>query len=211
VGGIGVWYDLTGQAAPITDEGHVVEAAQAALWGLSALVALLSSVQQTVRADRSFTVWLAALSLLALMREIDLHLVLDRLFRVRFETRWLLDPSVPFWLKVTCLGLGAGVAITLVAPLWRRRGPLKGLLCRGDASTGLLAVAVGCLGLGYVLDDLLGRGLVLHQVHSQIIEETSELLGALTWCAGSVLNRRWPLSTRVQALGLYGKPNGHRL
>jgi len=94
VGGIGAWYSLTGQAAPITDEGHVVEAAQAGLWGLSALVALLSSVQQTVRADRRFTVWLAVLSLLVLMREMDLHVVLNQLFRVRFKTTWLLDPSI---------------------------------------------------------------------------------------------------------------------
>lgn len=206
VGGVGAWYGLTGQAAPITEEGHVVEVTQAALWGLSALVALLGSVRQTVRVDRLFTVWLAVVSSLVLMRELDLHVVLNQLFSVRFKTRWLLDPGVPFWLKATWLGLGAGLVVALVVPLWCLWKPLKGLLCRGDVVTGLLAVAAGCLGMGYILDDLLGRGQVLHQVHSQIIEETCELLGALAFCAGNVVNGRWPLSTRVQALGLCDKP-----
>lgn len=105
--GIGAWYVLTGQTAPISDEGHVVETMQAGLWGLSAAVALLTLVQRPARTDRSFASWMTGLSLLALLRELDLHVVLNLLFHVRFKSKWLLDPTVPWWQRVTWGGWGS--------------------------------------------------------------------------------------------------------
>lgn len=194
---IGLWYVLTSQMAPISDEDHVVEMMQAGLWGFSAVAALPTIAQQPAWADRGFAAWMAVLGLLALLRELDLHVVLNLLFPVRFKTQWLFDLTVPWWHRMTWVGLGVGLAFALVSPLWRRRVDLKGLLRGGDAGMGLMAMAFACLGLGYALDDVLGRGLVLSRRHSRIIEETWELLGVLACYASSIVHWRWPLTSRI--------------
>jgi len=197
VAAIGVWSCLTRQKAPISDEGHVVETLQAGLWGFSALVALLAIARQPASADRGFAAWMAAVGLVALWRALDLHVVLNQLFPVRFKSLWLLDPTVPWWHRTTWVVLGIGLATALVAPLWRRCGPLMALLCGGDAGIGLIAIALACLVLGYVVDDVVGRGLVLSRSHSRIIEETIALLDVLAWCASSLVHWRWPLTSKA--------------
>jgi hypothetical protein len=199
-GGIGGWYGLTGQAAPLVVEGHVLETAQAILWGLAVAVTLVSAVRQPTRFDRCLALWLATLAGLALLRQLELHRYLTLLFGVRFKTRWLLNSAVPLWSKLLWSGIGVGLAVALVAVPLGLHVTFRALLRRGDAGSGLLAVAVGCLALAYAWDDLLGRGLIIRKLHSQILEETFELLGALAFWASTVVSLRWPWSARVAAL-----------
>ena len=77
------------------------------------------------------------------------------------------------------------------SPWWRRHcssAPFRVLLRCGDAGSWLLAVAIGCLAPDYAWDDLLGRGLLIRQLHSQILEETFELLGALALWASTMVS-----------------------
>jgi hypothetical protein len=210
MGSVWGWYVLTGWADPIIVEGHVVEVAQAMLWGLSAAVATTAVAVHPTRQDRFLAAWMGLLGLLGMLREVELHRYLTGLFGVRFKSKWLLDPAVPLWVRLTWVGLALGLAVALVIPPLLLRAPLKNLLRRGDTASGLFAVAIGSLVLGYALDDLLGRGLLISRVHSQILEETFELLGAMAFLASVVAVLHRPLSVRMQTIDLMDRQGVRR-
>jgi len=80
------------------------------------------------------------------------------------------------------------------------RAPFFRLMRRGDAPTWLFLMAVGFLALGYVMDDLLGRGQFVPEIFTIALEETAELIGALLFLASLVLNARRPLTRRLETL-----------
>ncbi|HWQ91255.1 MAG TPA: hypothetical protein VN673_06265 [Clostridia bacterium] len=168
-------------------ENGVIENGSVALWCLTLLLSIVLAIRAEA-AQRLLFVWTGALALVAGARELDAHIWLnpDHLgrFGVRYRTRWWVDDSVPLWLK---LGWGLFFLIllwlVLYPPIKHMRVLFSGLR-RGSRGVGLLVLAMGFLALGFVMDDLLRTSQALSVGTRQMIEETSEIIGAVLFLFG---------------------------
>jgi hypothetical protein len=117
---------------------------------------------------------------------------------VSFKLTWWTDEAVPLWLKAAWGAAIAALVMLVVVPPLLVRAPVVRLMRRGDAPTWLFLAAIGLLGFGYVMDDILGRGRIgVSPEVTVAIEEISETLGAAAFLASLVLTLRRPLSSRV--------------
>lgn len=172
-----------------TDNEHgPLEMAQFALWAYAVLLGLISSGRLRDRTARMFTVWLGVLACLAAARELDLHETLNPeilgAWGVRYRIDWWLDFSVPFLLKFFWGGVGAGIAIALVAPLviaWSGLGTL--LHSRVDVML-LLVSSAAMLAVGWISDDLLR--VWTSRIPGTYVEELSELIGVALFVFGVI-------------------------
>jgi hypothetical protein len=181
----------------VFSEGHVVQTAQAVVWALAAVVALAAASAPGRLLDRAVAGWLGVLALLALLRELDLHELLQATTPIHFRSRWLLESDASLWWKVGVLGLVlAGVAAVFVPPI-ALPVPWRTLLQRGDRVTWLLLAALGCLAAGYLLDDIVGRWAGVDRAQTKIVEETLELAGAVAFWMAVERERARPLTTRL--------------
>ncbi|MEX2217169.1 MAG: hypothetical protein WD749_00290 [Phycisphaerales bacterium] len=200
------WIQVHAESGPI-------ELMQNACWSAAALIAGAEALRRR-GTDRLFTAWLFVVGTMAAARELDLHEWLnpDRIGRwgVSFRADWWFSlESAPLWLKAAWALAFALLAFTLLAPmlaLWR---PALRLLVRGDAAAGLFAVAIACMGCGYISDDLLRHaGLPVEPL--QAIEETFELFGAASFLASVILLAHTPFGARLARLAGPGSAPRYR-
>lgn len=187
-------------------ENGPLELISAILWGLIMLGGLGAALRAPNCTQRLLLAWFAGLALLAGLREFDLHTALnpDTLgeFGVRYKLSWWLDGSVPLWLK-----LGWGVLFVLVLggvsyPPWRTRRELYSLVVRLDPRLLMFGSAFVFLALGFVVDDLLRGSKYVKFETRQMLEETSEFIGACLYGFAVSFLARYPLG---QSSALEGK------
>jgi hypothetical protein len=177
-------------------EGHVVQAAQAVVWALSAIVAFATASSRR-GLDGGVSAWLGVLALLALLRELDLHELLHATTPIHFRLRWLLESDTSIWWKAGVVSLVLTVAAVVLAPLIVLRARWRTLLGHGDRETWLLVAALGCLAAGYLLDDIVGRWAGMDRAWTKPVEETLELAGAVAYWVSVEGERARPLTTRL--------------
>jgi len=173
------WVEMPSHLA---EEMGVIEAPQLGLWTLSVLTSVYLWFRLKDARARWSTMFLGVLGSLAMMRELDMHLLLrsERLgdWKMYFRTDWWLDPGVPFWLKGFWVAMGLVVAAGVLLPLMKARGKPDWSMARPRFFVG----AVLFLGMGFVVDDQL-RG-KLPEWYSKFLEEGVELIGAMLYlCA----------------------------
>lgn len=183
-------------------EGGPIEWAQLVGWFVALGVALAIVVHQRGR-DRFNGVWLATIAGLAAARELDLHEALNSealgVWAVHFKSRWVLDASVPIWVKAFWAAVAlVGAGLLLVPPVVVR-APVFALLRARDAGLILFGVSVGLIGVGYAADDIFGRGLITSEEPMQALEEVAELLGVAAFVGSAIVTLRYPLSRRIAA------------
>ncbi len=193
------------------EERGLVESVQVGFWALSVVAAAWAVLRHGRRRDRLNALWLLLLSVLAMLRELDVHELVnpkdghqlggagapENRYGVSFKIEWWLDGEVDPLLKAAWGAALLLLAALLIVPPLLVRAPVVRLLRRGDAPTYLFLASVALLGLGYVMDDLLGRGAMMPETYTLVAEETAELLGVMAFFASLVLTVRRPLSTRV--------------
>ncbi len=172
-----------------------------ALWLLSAFAAAAAYRRWPSRTDRLVSFWIALTACLAALREVDAHFLLNPVvigqFGIRFRIDWLLDPHVHILHKLTCIVVALIILGAILAPPFLMRTRFWRLLRTGDASIGMLVVATVCLGMGFVMDDLLRYTPLMTKSTRMLIEESSECLGAVAFLACSLLLLRVPISERL--------------
>lgn len=190
-------------------EGGYIELAQIGMW-ITAVIAAgyLFTTERQSRAHRFQTLWLGVLGTVSTLREMDIHEALNPEeleaavglgnLGVRYRIDWVLDETVPFWLKAMWGAIFLAIGAALVLPLiWA--GGLKGLPHKDSARLRLFAAASGCLAMGFVFDDLL-RTVITSEAIKQSCEETWELLGATFFLAAVMAQEhRAPGSTPPDA------------
>jgi len=184
-------------------ESAWAELVQLLAWLLAACMAWWRLPRTPRGRDRAMTFWLAVVCSLCAAREEDLHVYLnpDRMgdFGVSFRIAWWLDGGVPLALKLAWVVIAAVLLAALLAPLARARPRLALLVLGRDPGVWLFGVGGGFLVLGYLFDDLIGRGLLMSLVASQVLEEGSETVGAALVSASVLLTTRRRLDEREAA------------
>lgn len=190
-------------------ENGPLEYAQLGVWALAVLVAAAATLRAPSLRDRLGAVWLGVLAALCTLREMDLHEWVQHqnswLPPVHFRIDWITSPDVPLWPKVFWLGVFAAVGLALCVPPLIVRAPGARLLRAGDGATWLLLISVALLAMGYLSDDVLGRGRIgLHIEVTQGIEEQFETYGGIAFLLAAWCELRVPLSERLRRLDARG-------
>jgi hypothetical protein len=146
---------------------------------------------------------LSVLALLAALRELDAHIFLNPAtigeYGVRYKISWWLDSGVPLWLKLGWATLFLGVLFLLVFPALRLRHSAMRLLRNADPPLVLLLACFVFLTIGFGIDDLLRGSRRISFNTRQVIEEMSELIGALFFLWSASLQCRTPWCSRLPA------------
>lgn len=199
-------YSLAPDKEAFVEESGPLEWVQLAVWIASTGVALVATVLAPSRRDRIDAIWLLILSALAVARELDVQNLLNPEhgagdLGVSFRIEWWLDSGVSPGLKAAWLSAGLVLAALILAPPLLVRAPVVRLLRAGDAPAWLFLGAIGLLGCGYALDDLVGRGAFVPESWTRLAEEVAETMGALCFLASLALTAGRPLSRRIRAIG----------
>lgn len=182
-----------------TGGGHVwaedglLEYSHLALWGVCVLVAGAVALTTPGRA-RSAAAWRGVLAALAGARELDLHIKLNPQsigeWGVRYRLDWWTDPGVPLGIKALWAAVGVTIGVALALPIYlSRQDPIRLIRARHPASV-LFAIAIGCLAMGWALDDLF-RGWFPEEP-AQALEEVFETFGAGFFLGSVLACRRIP-------------------
>lgn len=194
-----IWYGLSFGWINLFIEGSWIELVQGFTWLAGACWAWWRIPRREGR-DRWLIFWHAVILSIAAGREQDLQKYMnpDRFgeLGVSFRIAWWLDPGVPLALKIGWVVIALLVGAALTVPLLRARPRLLLLTLGRDAAVWLFGFGVFFLLLGYGADDLFGRGLIMSTRASEVLEETSELLGVALVIASTVLTGRGQLDAR---------------
>jgi len=176
----------SGMHHAVYSEGGFIELAQIGLWLAAVLAAFwLFATERECRAHRYQTLWLGVLGTVSAVREMDAHEALNPEtlgeLGVRYRIDWVLDETVPLWLKAMWGAVFLAIGAALVVPLILGGG-IRGLPHKDSARLRLFTAAAGCLVMGFVFDDLL-REVITNDAVKQTLEETWELLGATFFLA----------------------------
>ncbi len=182
--------------AVVAERNWLLETAQVWLWLLTALVAAVGCFFQPTRRGLLLLTWLAFVALLAGLRELDLHVVLNPANihllglseeqAVRFRSRWWLDGETSLALRLGWAAVFLIVGAMLLTPFalagypWSRQ--LRGRAC----FPWLIVSGFLTLGLAFFFDDAIGRPLQRAGVDLDLLEESTELLGQLLILLGVV-------------------------
>jgi len=176
-----------------TYEGDFIELSQVSLWGIGIGLAAWLGVRTQGRA-RGAVAWRGLIAMVALGRELDLQEMLNPEvlggLGVRYRFDWWTDLSVPLLQKLMWVVIAAGVIVAFTAAVRRARPSTRQQLTCGHPAAWLTLLAVGFLGSGWVLDDLL-RGM-LPKVPAMTAEELGELMGAGLFMASIVASGTEP-------------------
>jgi hypothetical protein len=198
-GSVVIWAALLPSLAPLSRENGVFETTSLRFWGAAFVAGLFTFRKYPEARDRWAAGWTMLVSLLAFLREMDAHVLLnpDHLgrFAVRYRIEWWLNGSVSIWLKLGWLALGGALFLVLLYPLVAMRLPFVRMTMRGDAIIGLFVAAVIFSGMGVVTDDLLRGSKWIPFNIRQVIEEGSEMLGSAAFFGSTMLRWRNPLRT----------------
>ncbi len=199
---------LASACLPVGDalfrEHGVLEVVSLAFWVGSCLSGCALAVRSRGQASRLMAAWLGGISLLAALRELDQHLWLNPVnlgsLAVRYRLDWWLSRDVSGWLRLGWAAVFLAVATVVLYPPVKLHRRLWRLFRGGDAFTGLLVSAMGFLMFGFVVDDLLRPVQLMSSDGKQLIEETSEAVGAGLFCISGGLLWRKPVQMRLDQL-----------
>lgn len=193
-------------AVPLKAENGPLEIVSWLCWLGAALVAVSTAVRTRSQPDRLVAIWIACVAVLAFLRELDAHILLnpERLgrFGVRYRADWWLNGDVSLWLKLGWATLAVALVIPLIYIPLKVRLPWLRMAWRGGAMAGLFFLGLTLLANGFVMDDLLRGVTIVTKDVRPLLEETSELLGALAFGASTWLRWRYSLKEHVEAVGL---------
>jgi hypothetical protein len=182
----------------VVEETHdLLEWIAVGVWVAGAGVAAWAATRQRSWRMVLLAAWFGVLSLLATLRELDLHVVLnpanihliglDAAQAVRFRLDWWTDPATPIGLRAVWGAVFLVVGAAVVLPFALARYPwFTGLRARHPFPW-LVAVAFGLLAASYALDDFIGRPLARVGVDVALFEEIGELIGPCVLVAAVVL------------------------
>jgi hypothetical protein len=177
----------------------VLEDVSLGFWILSCCLALALAIRSSCLTSRHMALWTGWVAVLAALRELDLQVWLNPqhlgALGVRYRLDWWMSGKVSLWLR---LGWALGfLAVGFLAIYWpvKHRRLLWRLAREGELFTGLLVLAVGFLCIGYVMDDILRPVRFASAGTKQLIEETSEMIGAGLYCLGMVF--QWRMTLRA--------------
>lgn len=198
----GVCYAAWSRKIDVHAEGGPLEIAQIACWGIIVVLMLAATARASNWRDRLSAVWLLTIGVLCSARELDLHEAVQHgvswLPALHFRIDWVLDGSQSVWPKLFWGVVFALVGTGLVLPLLVMKTPTMKMLRAGDGPTWLLFIGIGLLGMGYVSDDIIGRGRIgVHYEVTQGMEEVFELGGVLSFLMAAWCEFRAPLSGRI--------------
>lgn len=187
-------------------ENGVLEDLSVICWVLSCTLAIGAAMRSTAFAGRLMARWTGWVAVLAGMRELDLQIWLNPqhlgALGVRYRLDWWMSGKVSVWLMLGWAAVFCAAAVVVIYPPLKFRRLLFRLLREGDAFTGLLVISVLFLALGFVMDDILRPVGLVTTATKNLIEETSEAIGAILYCASMVLQWRSPLGMRSRQAGL---------
>lgn len=178
----------------VFEEHGVLELLHPWLWWLNAVLATVGCWRGGARRDVWFYFWIAFLSMIAGLRELDLHVLLnpDNIHYLGFNREQAVHFRIDWWLSsetgiLTRLAWGSIfliLATGFFVPLVLARVRWKRLVLALDAFAWTFGAACGFLGLGYVMDDIILRTMPEAPAWGQRAEEISETVGvALMVCA----------------------------
>jgi hypothetical protein len=200
---VGVLYLLWPDWHWVHHEGGPLEISQLSVV-LASVITVAAIIARQHGKDRINAVWLLTLFLLLAARELDLQEQLNEEvlgeWAVSYRSRWWMSWDVPLGIKLMWGGVGALLGTALVIPPLLVRAPVLKLLRAGDAGTWLFFGGCFFYGMGYVMDDILGRGVLVDGDQGQVIEEICELIGGLGFLTSTMATLRTPLTRRIAAL-----------
>lgn len=168
-------------------ESGIIETAQLIIWLASGLIALTTALTSRDPQRRAPLLALGVLALVAAAREYDLHIYLNPEtlgeYGVRYRIDWILDGSVPFWLKAGWIAIFATIAVILYTLIARAGPQFKQMFATRAPAALMLIGSVAFIVIGYALDDLM-RGMFSGQRGP--FEESAELVAVLLFF-GAVL------------------------
>lgn len=156
-------------------------------WAICGTISAIGCWRGGVRRDVWFFFWTAFLSMIAGMRELDLHVVvnpdnihllgLSRDHAVRFRSRWWLSAETGVVTRLVWGLVFLVLATGFFLPLVLARARWKRLVLGMDDFAWMFGAACGFLGLGYVMDDIILRLFENPPSWGKLAEETSETIG----------------------------------
>lgn len=201
----------------IVPENSWIEELQLALWGVIALTCCFAAARGAKWQHVLLAAWLGVLSVLAALRELDLHTLLNapnmHILGLTPEAaiRWRPDWWFGEGRNGTEVGLGVRVAWAVLlifvgtlaaAPFTIARYPWRREARRGAPFVWLLWLAVAFAGAGFLADDVIGRPLRRMGFATDGVEESLELFGQILVLVAVlllVLKRVNPSSPNPQA------------
>jgi hypothetical protein len=201
---VGVAAAMLETVEPLSGEGRWLESISCALWLLALIVSGLTFFRWKDRADRLTAVWMGIVALLAGLRELDAHIYLNPQYLgdlgVRYRMDWWLSGNVSILLKLGWFCVFFAFAFPLAYIPLKLRLPLFRMARLGDPMVGLFILGIGLLGMGFVMDDTLRHTKLLSHGGKQVIEETSETLGAIFFLISGILRWRTSFAERIAGL-----------
>lgn len=158
-------------------------------WALCGTISAIGCLRGEARRDVWFFFWTAFLALIAGMRELDLHVVvnpdnihylsLSRDHAVHFRIDWWLSAETGVLTRLVWGTAFLVLATGFFLPLVLARVRWKRLVLGLDSFALTFGAACGFLGLGYVMDDIILRLFQTPPAWGQRAEELSETVGVL--------------------------------
>ena len=185
---------VLGDQELIYRENGILEILSVMLWSVSALLAFRAAFRTSPTEHRLLAFLLAAIALLAALREIDAHIWLNPqhlgALGVRYKINWWLDSNVSLLLKLGWALVFLALACSVLYPLTKSWRTLwRSLLARETVPLLVLASMV-FLGMGFALDDLLRHSSRIGPDTRQLMEETAEVLGAALYLTAVITHLR---------------------
>ncbi len=197
-GSVGDWLSR------LTHEDGLFEVSQVVLWGVCSVLGVVMGLALVGRLrvvrDRVFGLWLALVSALIVAREVDAHVLLNPEtlgeLGVRYRIDWWLSGETSVVLRVVWAVVFVAAGAALFVPAWWVSPRHKALLLGRDRAWWCFFASGVLIGLGWLMDDILGRGQFVPPIYTQAMEETFELLAPMAFAAAMVLLLRVPLGER---------------
>lgn len=179
-------------------------------WLACAVLGAFGCTRRTARRDVWFFFWIAFLSILGALRELDYHVVLnpDNIHylgltadhAVRFRIDWWSDPATPIGARVAWAAAIGFAMFCLFVPLVLARVRWKRLVMGLDAFAWMFGAGCGFIGLGWVFDDIILRLYTTSPGWGKLAEEGVETLGQLLIFVSLCLAMRRSPHARAVAL-----------
>lgn len=183
------------------EEGGPVEIAGGLFWAFSSGAAIFGIWRAPSGRDRLNAVWLAVLSVVACLRECDMHVILNPKnagwWGVSYKISWWLSSDAPVLPRVMWGLVAVILGILAVIPPLIVRPPTVLLVRSRDPATLTFIGSCVLLAVGYLMDDQVGRDQFIPSQESVPIEEIAEVCGEFLWAVSLFLTVRQPLSVRI--------------
>ena len=187
-------------------------------WVACAALASIGCLRPFARRDVCFFFWIGVLALLGAMRELDYHVLLnpDNIHHlglnadhaVRFRLDWWADGSTAVLPRVVWGVIFLTLLACLTVPLMCARVRWKRLVLGLDPFAWVFGAGFGCVGLGWVFDDIILRMYVTAPEWGKLAEEGVETLGQILVLGSLAMAIRRPPHARAMAMLKPEPPSG---